>query len=391
MLQPDEKRLLFVVGALEGDEGITTQIKAHTDRLQARGWVVGLVGGIDAKNTEDNSNLESLRNQAKAIFPASFPESLRSPTALVQSVSSFFALKQAVNTFRPQVIHSHSLSLSPFLFLLRQVYDIPVVSTCHVEFDEERRDINVGARISQLFDTILGDRLIAISEKMKTLFSSQLHVPQKRIELIPHGVDDNYFRPPSPREQSSAREDFGLTDTDRVVCLVGRLDPVKGHDVLFEALSYLKESGLKVYALCAGTGGYEDKIKQQAVERGVAEQVLFPGFVDSRTAYWAADINVLPSYREGFPLVVPEAMFCGLPSIRTPAAGAAEQIEDGETGFIVPFDAPRELADRMHYLFTDPDERRRMGRAAAGTAARRFGLDRSVDETEALYNSLIDN
>lgn len=391
MLQANEKRLLFVVGTLEGDEGITTQIEAHTERLQGRGWDVGLVSGIDAEKTGDNSNLQSLRNQVEEIFPATFPETLRSSSALVQSVSSFFDLKQAVDAFRPQVIHSHSLSLSPFLFLLRRVYDIPVVSTCHVEFDEERRDIDTAARITQVFDTFLGDRLIAISEKMRTLFSSQLHVPQDRIELIPHGVDDEYFRPPSPREQSSAREDFGLDDNDRVACLVGRLDPVKGHDVLFEALSQLKESGLTVYAVCAGTGGYEDEIKQQVVENGVAEQVLFPGFVDSRTAYWAADINVLPSFREGFPLVVPEAMFCGLPSIRTPAAGAEEQIEDGETGFIVPFDSPGELADRMHYLLTHPDERQKMGRVAAGTAAQHFGLDRSVDETEALYTSLIDN
>jgi glycosyltransferase involved in cell wall biosynthesis len=165
---------------------------------------------------------------------------------------------------------------------------------------------------------------------------------------------------------------------------------VKGHRILFDAVHALKKAGLRVKAICAGTGEkFEDEIKALSGKLQLDDQNIFPGHADARQVYWASDIKVLPSYREGNPIVISEAMLCGLPAIRTPTSGAQDQTIEAETGYIVPFDAPDQLAERMRYLFGHPEKREEMGRAARTYAKQHFTLEATVSQTERLYRRMI--
>ncbi|ARA93333.1 hypothetical protein AWN76_009270 [Rhodothermaceae bacterium RA] len=129
----------------------------------------------------------------------------------------------------------------------------------------------------------------------------------------------------------------------------------------------------------------------QALARrhGVADQVHFPGFTDARTALWAADVLVLPSRREGLPMAVVEAMHCGVVPVRTPAGGHHEQIRDGVTGFLVPFDDAAALTDRLAPLLTDEALRDRMARAARQHALAHFTVDAMTRRTLQLYRAAL--
>jgi len=234
--------------------------------------------------------------------------------------------------------------------------------------------------------------MIAKSLTLANAFSEKLHFPKDQISQIYYGIDDGHFRPPTASERRSARESFGLKNHEHVVCLVGRLDPVKGHQILFDAIHALKKAGLRVKAICAGAGEkFENDIKAQSKELQLDDQIVFPGHADPRQVYWASDINVLPSYREGFAMVIPEGMLCGLPAIRTPAAGSQDQIIEDKTGYIVSFDAPDQLAKRMRFLFDHPAKRKDMGQAAREYALDHFTLEAAVDQTERLYRGMILN
>lgn len=152
-------------------------------------------------------------------------------------------------------------------------------------------------------------------------------MPSSRIRLIPHGVDDTYLRPPSQVERNKTRQSLGLTPDSPVVCLVGRLSWEKGHHTFVRAIVYLLEQGQPVIGLCAGKGPLKEKIEGLAADLGVTSYVHLLGHTDARQVYWASDVCVLPSQREGFSLVIPEAMLCGTVPVRTPAAGAEDQIE----------------------------------------------------------------
>jgi glycosyltransferase involved in cell wall biosynthesis len=151
----------------------------------------------------------------------------------------------------------------------------------------------------------------------------------------------------------------------------------------------LKERGYEITTLCAGTGGYEREIEELAEELGIRDSVQFLGFTEPRRVYWASDLIALPSRREGFACATAEAMLCGTVPIRTPTAGASDQIDDGETGFIIPFGAPSELARHIQYLLNNPVRRRRMGKQAHSVAVERFSIKSSVDKIESIYKALV--
>jgi glycosyltransferase involved in cell wall biosynthesis len=226
---------------------------------------------------------------------------------------------------------------------------------------------------------------------MRDIINEELNVPKERIQVILNGMDTSHFRPPSEEEALLCRKKFDVAEEDNVLCIVGRLDWVKGHDVLFEALRMIQAEGDSFTLLCAGTGGYGEEIQNLASELGIRDAIKFLGFTEPRAVYWASDVIVLPSRREGFACATAEAMPCGTVPIRTPTAGASDQIDDEENGFIVPFDAPEELARRIRFLLYHPQERQKMSAAARTTAADRFALESSVDQFESLYSAVIDD
>jgi glycosyltransferase involved in cell wall biosynthesis len=135
----------------------------------------------------------------------------------------------------------------------------------------------------------------------------------------------------------------------------------------------------------------EPALRRAFEERGLGDAVECAGPVPSAALsahYRSAGTLVVPSAYEGLPLVIVEAMQCGLPAVATRVAGHPEAIDDGQTGFLVPLDDPRAMAARCLELLRDPARREAMGHAARETAAHRFAMDRHVDAYLALYAQL---
>jgi glycosyltransferase involved in cell wall biosynthesis len=233
--------------------------------------------------------------------------------------------------------------------------------------------------------TVLPDALVALSGDQEEQFRTALRVPDSRIRRIPHGIDADYFRPPTPAERETARRKFGLRPGTPTVCMIGRLDYLKGHDVLIRALARLRDRAVPVHTLLAGTGASEPNIRTLIEDEGLTETVHLLGFADSRDVLWASEVSVLPSRQEIFGLVAVESMLCGVVPVRTPCAGASEQIVDGSTGFIIPFDDDQALADRLALLLTEPARRAEMAQGALRHARTHFTSETMIDRTLSLY------
>ncbi|MBW4647423.1 MAG: glycosyltransferase family 4 protein [Kastovskya adunca ATA6-11-RM4] len=387
-------RVLFIVRFLWGDEGISVGLVRLAKGLMKQGWEVALASAMEEKTQADGEitrGPEWFESYGIKHFFVPFPNFRtfkgKNPSGAVQAL---LKLNAAVEQFKPDVINVHSLSMCPYAHAMRLFYKIPFVSTARIEPVSSRRSVQIGAFVNQYFGTFLGDRFIAISTEVKDVYEHTLKVPKENIRLICHGVDNDHFRPPSGQERLEAREAFELAPKSQVVCLIGRLDPVKGHDVLYRALAILKSGGIKVTALCAGTGGkWKDEIQTLATELGVDDCVRFLGFTDTRQVLWASDVLILPSRREGFGWVIPEAMLCGVVPLRTPSAGAIDQIEDGLNGFIFPFDDAAALALRLKQLFENEALRGQMSGAALESARQKFTADRMIKDTIAVYEEVI--
>ena len=392
-------RVLFVLGTLWGENGITTHMLTLAKGLINNGWTVALASGlandIEGASEEAKVALERFELNDIPAFVISFPKIHLSINGVIKVTRALRELNKVVNQFQPDVIHLHSLSVCPYIQIIRLLHSIPFVSTCHAEPDGNRVGVKFSGLAGRHLKTLFGKRLIAVSSALVEAYQTIMNVPKENIRLIYHGVDPNQFRPPTAEEQLKAHQSFGLDDHDKVICLVGRLSPAKGHRLLIEALAILQHRGVDAIVLCAGKGyaDEENQIRKLASQLEVFESVRFLGMTDTRQVLWASDILVLPSRpnTEAFGLVVSEAMLCGVVPIRTPAAGAIDQIDEGKNGFIVPFDDAETLALRLSEVLANPELQARLAAAAIATAHQKFTVNQMVESTIAVYEEILNH
>lgn len=173
---------------------------------------------------------------------------------------------------------------------------------------------------------------------------------------IPNGVP-NVGEPQPPPNRSNGQ---------LVVGSVGRIDPMKAHDVLLRAIAQVEG----VQAVILGEGAYRPELEQLADKLGVKERVDLRGWVDNPRTYLPEfDIIVQPSRSEGFPLAVVEAMLAARPVVATRVGSVAEAVIDGETGVLVDKDDADELATALRHLRDNPELRLRFGQRGREVAA----------------------
>lgn len=158
------------------------------------------------------------------------------------------------------------------------------------------------------------------------------------------------------------RSQFGLPADEPVVLFVGRLIQGKGVWELLEAVRRVNaERPCRLLVL--GDGELRDRLRERAAADGLADRVIFAGYVgpdELQAAYRCADVFVLPSWTEGFPMSIIEAMDCGLPIVTTPIRGMADHLVEGENALFVPVRGTAELAAALRRLLEDRDLRARM-------------------------------
>jgi glycosyltransferase involved in cell wall biosynthesis len=207
----------------------------------------------------------------------------------------------------------------------------------------------------------------------------------RRIHLIPNGVDTSRFHP-EPPPLPSARLAFG---EGPVVVFTGRLIEAKGLLDLLEAWPLLLREVPGAHLVLVGSGPLEAALRRRSEAPPLASRVHLTGEVPDVLPYLrAASAFAFPSWAEGLPNSLLEAMATGLPCVATdigPIAGAAT---DGEEALLVPAKDPQALAAALARILTQPSLAASLGRAARKRAETDFSLETVVDRVEALYREV---
>ncbi len=210
------------------------------------------------------------------------------------------------------------------------------------------------------------------------------------IRVIPGGVDLERFR---PLERPVARQMIGgLDPADEVLLFVGRMDPVKGLELLLKAVGLLRERQ-RLRVLVVG-GDPDDPLHRQyralAEALGVLGPVRFLGAVphaDLPRYYSAADLCVVPSHYESFGLVAAEALACGTPVVASRVGGLLSIVRDGENGLLVPWRCPQAFAEAIERLLDDAALRAQLAGAARASVAH-LGWPVVAAQVAACYQAL---
>jgi glycosyltransferase involved in cell wall biosynthesis len=196
--------------------------------------------------------------------------------------------------------------------------------------------------------------------------------------VSPLGVDPQLF---SPRPARLAPETF------EILC-VGRLTPAKGQHLLIDAVNMLARQGRRVRLRLVGNGPDEASLRKHATHSEFPECIVFEGAVNQdriRTLYAAADLFCLPSFAEGLPVVLMEAMAMEIPCVTTYITGIPEMIRDGVDGLLVAPSDLEALVEALAKLMDNAPLRERIGKSGRMRVLERYDLRRNVEKLAGIF------
>lgn len=191
---------------------------------------------------------------------------------------------------------------------------------------------------------------------------------ESRIVIVPNWIDPSMYEVP-PRSQRAE-------DAVPTLLFIGWLEKNKGVHDLLEALALLRDRGRRFRALIGGSGSQHRPLMEQATRLGLQDRMEFRGWIagdDKARAFAEADVFVLPSYSEGMPNSVLEAMACGLPVVSTTVGGVPELVTKDGSVLVAP-GARADLAEALEPLLTDSQRRVAMGKANRGHIEREHNI-----------------
>lgn len=211
-------------------------------------------------------------------------------------------------------------------------------------------------------------------------------IPRDRLRLVRGGIDAARFDGVAAVD----RESLGLPVDARMILWVGRLDPVKGLDVLIRALAGQVDDPC-AHLVLVGDGPIRGELERQAGDAGVAERVHFVGRRDDVASLLAAaDVFAFPSRTEGLPNALLEAMASRCAIVTTDVPGCRDLIEDGRSGLVVPFGDAGALGGALSRVLGDAELSARLGEAARRRVEASWSIDSMFDAYDACYAEAVD-
>lgn len=282
------------------------------------------------------------------------------------------ALCAAVASFRPEVIHAQSITAA--LVATLAAPRLPLLVTVHGIHDGDER-------LAALILRATAARVTAVSEASAAGLRRRRLAPP--VELLRTGIDPD-------RIVAAARA--GVDDVPSGspgFCCVARQDPPKGVDVLIGAFPRVLEKLGGATLTLVGEGDDLDSNRRLAADLGVADRIRFAGAQLNPAPYiLASDVVVLPSRREGLPIVALEAFALERPLVATAVGGTPTVVRDGESGWLVAPDDVDALAGAMIDAGEDLATARARGRAGRAIVERSFSAERTLDQIERLLDEL---
>jgi glycosyltransferase involved in cell wall biosynthesis len=307
-----------------------------------------------------------------------------------QDLRSVLRLRKLIEREQFTIVHTHNSKAGVVGRLAARLAGTPlVVHTVHgfAFHDSETRARRFMYRWIERRAAAGCDGLIFISQPMVEWADREGIGTRKPRELIYSGIDIGAFASASPEPY---RRRWGTGPDLLVVGIVSKLWDGKGHEVLLRAWRrVLRDTCGHPLLVVVGQGPLEASLRAQAAELGIADSVLFTGFLSDIPGVTAAlDISVLPSFFEGMGRVVLEAQAAGKPVVASGVGGLPDLIQDGTNGILVSPGDPIELADALIRLIGDRALRESMGRAARERMREDYSSDVMVERIHDFYDRL---
>ncbi len=351
----------------DGPGGAEYMLLHLAEALRRRGHRVVAVG------PEDGSGWLGERFRSRGFEVATF---------LLRRPLDWRCLRGLVELVRDReldVVHSHEFSLAVYGSAAAAITGRPHITTMHGGRYYARR---FRRRLALRCAFEASEEVVAVSRSTRADLVRTLGVDPESVRVVPNGI------PPRGGSGEGVRRELDLHPEEPLILSVGSLYPVKGHDVLIEAVAHLDrhDPDLPWRLAIAGTGEEEGGLRERIGSHGIHDRVHLLGFRDDvGDLLDAAQVFALPSRSEGLPLALLEAMHAEKAIVATRVGGIPEAVTAGREGLLVPPDDAGSLASGLGAVLRDPSLRRRLGQDAGLRARKEFSVRAMADAYERAY------
>jgi glycosyltransferase involved in cell wall biosynthesis len=287
-------------------------------------------------------------------------------------------IRQLSTQTHADIVHAHGYKADIYSYFALRSSDIPLVSTCHTWYDNNRLVTLYGKADRLVLRNYAA--VVAVSDEVKQRLL-KAGVREDKIHLVRNGIDLRPFDNASPSLPNAT-----VKGHPPIVGLIGRLSVEKGVDIFLHAAAHVLVELPSAKFVVVGEGPDRDKLESLIDELKLRQNVSMLGRRDDMPSVYASlDIMVSASRQEGLPMAILEGMASSLPIIATPAGDVPVMIRDGQTGVMVPPENARLLASAIVALLQNPAQRERLGAAARKLIEDEFSADRMTADYLRVY------
>lgn len=271
------------------------------------------------------------------------------------------------------VVHANSRVTQMVAFLFYKLKGVAYVSTFH------------GFYKPHFFRKIFkleGAQTIAVSKSVKFHCVNDFNISENDVHVVYNGIDKEMFLKKTP-----SKEDFGFSNQDIVLGILGRISAEKGHRLAVDAFKLLSRKYNNLYLLISGEGKMKKEIKLHVNNLKLADRIKFVN-VEAAKFLDSIDILLIPSSKEGFGYIILEAFVKEVAAVGFAVGGIKEIIEDKENGFLFYEYSSSALSEVVEKLIIDKDLRKRVSSSALKYLDK-FSLESMAKATEAVYRKAL--
>lgn len=284
------------------------------------------------------------------------------------------------------ILHTHEPKSDICGFLAAAICRVPVITTMHgwiVNGLKQHFYTKIDKMLARYFD-----RVIVVNNAMRDILIKEGVSPDIISVLHNCIVTENYYKDGT---RGYIGQSIGKELRSPVIGTLGRLSLEKGHADFIEAAAIVLAQGFDARFVIVGDGPERGRIEQLISEKGLENSVMLAGYLrDPRRVLQDLDLMVLPSYTEGLPNVILEALMMEVPVISTAVGGVPDIIRDGQEGVLIQPGEPRKMASAIMNFLDDPAILGRMALKGKETVENRFDFKVRTLKLEKIYRKIME-